>query len=250
MNDPYKVLGVAPTASEDEIKKAYRQLSRKYHPDSNMNKSQREKEIAEEKFKEVQQAYEDIIDGKVDPNVYRRASYRGSSSSSTSGSSSASGTAHSSTYQGYSTNGYYQGYNRDNTSSYGSTEVHLEAAANFIANGYLKEARNILDNMGTDSRNAKWYYYSAIVYTRMGQKQQAIYHAKAATSMEPSNSEYSVLYDYLTGGPISKSAGNNSTTYNGWYNDRRNTYGYGNGDAVSCCNSCVNLLICASCLGC
>ncbi len=249
MNDPYKVLGVAPTASEDEIKKAYRQLSRKYHPDSNMNKSEKEKAEAEEKFKMVQQAYEDIIDGKVNPGNYRRASYRGTGSTG-SGTASGTGSGRSSTYQGYSSSGYYQGYNRDNSSSYGDTEVHLEAAANFIANGYLKEARNILDNINPDSRNAKWYYYSAIVYTRTGQKTQAIYHARAAASMEPSNSEYSVLYDYLTGGPLTRNAGAGGSTYNGWYNDRRSTYGYGNADATSCCNTCVNLVICASCLGC
>ena len=58
--DPYKVLGVSPDASEDEIKKAYRKLSRKYHPDANMNNPN--KEEAEENFKKVQQAYEAIID--------------------------------------------------------------------------------------------------------------------------------------------------------------------------------------------
>ena len=74
MTDPYKILGVAPTASEDEIKKAYRKLSRLYHPDSNMNKSELEKKAAEEKFKAVQAAYEAIFDGKVDPRVYRNSS--------------------------------------------------------------------------------------------------------------------------------------------------------------------------------
>lgn len=64
--DPYKVLGVSYNASDDEIKKAYRGLSRKYHPDANVgNPNQKE---YEEKFKEVQQAYNMIMDqrqGKV-----------------------------------------------------------------------------------------------------------------------------------------------------------------------------------------
>lgn len=58
MSDPYRVLGVSRDASEDEIKKAYRTLSRKYHPDANVNNPH--KDQAEEKFKEVQQAYDQI----------------------------------------------------------------------------------------------------------------------------------------------------------------------------------------------
>ena len=58
MMNPYQVLGISPGASDDEIKKAYRALSRKYHPDANINNPN--KAQAEEKFKEVQQAYEAI----------------------------------------------------------------------------------------------------------------------------------------------------------------------------------------------
>ena len=54
MRDPYEVLGVPRGASDDEIKKAYRKLSRKYHPDANINNP--DKASAEERFKEVQQA--------------------------------------------------------------------------------------------------------------------------------------------------------------------------------------------------
>ena len=50
MTDPYSVLGVSPTAEMDEIKKAYRKLSRMYHPDANINNPN--KEQAEEKFKQ------------------------------------------------------------------------------------------------------------------------------------------------------------------------------------------------------
>ena len=59
MLDPYSVLGVSRNATDEEIKKAYRKLSRKYHPDANINNPN--KDQAEEKFKEVQQAYEQIM---------------------------------------------------------------------------------------------------------------------------------------------------------------------------------------------
>ena len=59
MTDPYSVLGVSRDASDDEIKKAYRNLSRKYHPYANINNPN--KDQAEAKFKEVQQAYQQIM---------------------------------------------------------------------------------------------------------------------------------------------------------------------------------------------
>ena len=62
MKNPYDILGVPTNASEDEIKKAYRNLSRKYHPDANVNNPN--KAQAEERFKEVQQAYQAIMDEK------------------------------------------------------------------------------------------------------------------------------------------------------------------------------------------
>ena len=59
MTDPYRILGVSPSASDDEVKKAYRNLSRKYHPDANINNPN--KDQAEARFKEVQQAYQQIM---------------------------------------------------------------------------------------------------------------------------------------------------------------------------------------------
>ena len=60
--DPYKVLEVSYDASEQEIKQAYRRLSKKYHPDANVNNPN--KDLYTEKFKQVQNAYEQIMNHK------------------------------------------------------------------------------------------------------------------------------------------------------------------------------------------
>ena len=56
MNDPYSVLGVSPDASDEEIKKAYRELARKYHPDNYQNNPLAD--LAEEKMKAINEAYD------------------------------------------------------------------------------------------------------------------------------------------------------------------------------------------------
>ena len=58
MRDPYSVLGVSQSASDDEIKKAYRELARKYHPDNYQNNPLAD--LAEEKMKEINEAYDTI----------------------------------------------------------------------------------------------------------------------------------------------------------------------------------------------
>ncbi len=58
MKDPYKVLGVAREASDEEIKKAYRELARKYHPDNYVDNPLAD--LVEEKMKEINEAYDQI----------------------------------------------------------------------------------------------------------------------------------------------------------------------------------------------
>ncbi|MGM9535620.1 MAG: J domain-containing protein, partial [Intestinibacter sp.] len=79
MTDPYQVLGVSRDASKEEIKKVYRKLSKKYHPDANINNPN--KDQYEEKFKEIQQAYQVIMKQKNGGYSYQN-SYGGYSNTS------------------------------------------------------------------------------------------------------------------------------------------------------------------------
>ena len=59
MKDPYKTLGVSPSADDDEIKKAYRELAKKYHPDNYANTEF--SDLANEKMQDINEAYDEIL---------------------------------------------------------------------------------------------------------------------------------------------------------------------------------------------
>ena len=71
--NPYQILGISPSASDDEVKKAYRTLSKKYHPDANIGNPHQAEYT--EKFKEVQNAYKTIMDERK--KGFRQQSYGG-----------------------------------------------------------------------------------------------------------------------------------------------------------------------------
>lgn len=75
MRDPYEVLGVPSNASDDEVKRAYRELSRKYHPDGYVDNPLAG--LAEEKFKEVQEAYQQIMNQRSGNGSYQQSSQSG-----------------------------------------------------------------------------------------------------------------------------------------------------------------------------
>ena len=101
--DYYEVLGVDKNADEATIKKAYRQLAKKYHPDANPGDK-----TAEEKFKEVQAAYQAIVKEKENPGSGGAYGFDFDGGSS-GGSSYYSGTGNYQGYQGYGYGGQYPG---------------------------------------------------------------------------------------------------------------------------------------------
>ena len=220
MTDPYQVLGVSRDASTEEIKKAYRALSRKYHPDANINNPN--KAEAEEKFKQVQQAYKQIMEEKEN----------GTSSYSSQGSY--GGSYGSGGYGGSYGNGGYGGY------KYGkSTEgAGLRAAANYLNNMRYQEAMRVLNNISR--HNAQWYYLHAIANAGLGNNISAVQDAQTAVNMEPDNMQYRQLLSQLQGGGQ-------------WYTDMGQGYGYerAGGDMGKWCCEClaINALCNCCCYG-
>lgn len=183
ITDPYQVLGVSPSASDDEIKKAYRDLSRKYHPDTNTNNPLAD--LAEEKFKQVQEAYQQIMSEREHGS--QRAYGNGYSSQNTSS-------------QSYSSN-YYTWQD----------DPQMVAAVNYLNSRHYKEALNVLS--GINNRSGHWHYFNAVAHTGMGNNMEALNFARQAVNMEPNNSEFNdLLYRLQSGGQRYQ---NNSTGYGG-----------------------------------
>ena len=149
IQDPYKVLGVSPDASDEEIKRAYRVLAKKYHPDLNPGDQE-----AARKMQEVNAAYEQI----KNPEKFRQPNPGGYDP-----------------FGGYRQQGY-------------SDDQYSQAAYQYIMFGRYAEALNILSNSQT--RNARWYYLSALANDGLGNQVTAMEHIRKAVSMDPDNPEY------------------------------------------------------------
>ena len=204
ISDPYKVLGVSPNATDDEIKQAYRRLAKKYHPDLNPGDQE-----AARKMREINAAYEQIKDPKK------------AQSNSGSGYSGSYGSAGG--YEQYDPFGF-GGYYRRQSSS-GTGDQYQRSAYQYIRYGRYQEALNTLQN--SSDRNARWYYLSALANDGLGNQVTALEHMKRAVSMDPSNEEYLRALDQIE---------------NGGYTYRRQTGSYGGFEMRG--NPCMNLCLC------
>jgi len=158
MNDPYTTLGVSRNASEEEIKKAYRDLARKYHPDNYHDNPLAD--LAQEKMKEVNEAYDAIIKGKAN------------------GGNAGSG------YGGYS------------ASSTGSPEFSKVRTA--INAGNIQLAEQLLS--GITNRGAEWNFLMGSVCYRKGWLDEARNYYQRAINMDPTNQEYRQAVSYMNMG--------------------------------------------------
>lgn len=188
ISDPYKILGLSPGASDEEVTKAYRSLAKKYHPDLNPGDK-----TAAAKMSEINAAYSQIKSGNTgDPS--------GSGDGTAGGSYYGNGRQQTG-YRGYDPFGGYNpfsGYGPFRGAYTNQSAAPMDAVKNYIRLGYYAEALNALNNIR--DKNAEWYYYSALANYGSGNKITALSSAQTAVRMDPNNADYLKLLSQIQNG--------------------------------------------------
>ena len=173
MRDPYQVLGVSPTASDDEIKKAYRDLARKYHPDNYHDNPLAD--LAQERMKEINEAYEAVQSQRK----------RGSSASAASG-------------YGRNPYGSYGNYGSSYGGAYGGAYSGPYARVRMaIQQGNLNLAEELLN--ASSNHDAEWNFLKGVICTRRGWADEAKRYYQTAVQMDPDDEEYQRALDMAEG---------------------------------------------------
>ncbi len=159
--DPYEVLGIQPTATDDEVKNAYRSMARKYHPDNYADNPL--SELAEEKMQEINEAYDTIV-------RMRKG-----------GSTNSAGSAHNGGYRAPS----------GSPSRYGDIRQ-------MIQQNRIMDAEMLLDGIPGYARDAEWFFLKGSVLYKKGWLEDAFTHFQTACRMDPNNLEYRQAFNRVS----------------------------------------------------
>ncbi len=158
--DPYKVLGVTPQTSDDDVKRAYRELARKYHPDNYVGNPLAD--LAEARMKEINEAYDMIMNQRAGKNTGGAGGRQNSGA--------------------YSAGGQQQrAYSGENANLYSQVR-------SAINQGNLGLAESLLQRVPV--HDAEWHYLMGTVFYRKGWYDEALREYTQACQMDPTNAEY------------------------------------------------------------
>lgn len=159
MKNPYEILGISADATDEQVKEAYRNLAKKYHPDNYVNNPLAD--IAEEKMAEINSAYDEILE------MRKKGQNNGS-------------------YAGVN----YDGYGSYSSSSSSAASSRYPEIREMIRRGQIEEAERMLDNVSSMSRDAEWYFLKGVVQYRRGWMESAYQNIATACRLDPYNQEY------------------------------------------------------------
>ncbi len=185
----YRILGVSPYASDEEIKRAYRNLAKKYHPDRYADSPLAQE--ASEKMKEINNAYDAIMqDRKNNANASCQPPpyepYREKSTS----------------YHSYQKEGSYQDPYKDPFKDRSDDPFfHQDVKSEYvqvrllIGAGKIKEAEMLLNTIPSVARDADWYYFMGLIALRKGRLEEYRNYIATAYAMNPTNEVYKNVYE-------------------------------------------------------
>lgn len=209
MKDPYSILGVSPGASDEEVKNAYRNLARRYHPD-NYDDNNPLKELAKEKMQEINAAYDEI---QRDRSEAERSSSSGNYS--------------------YGNNSY------GNNHSSGSG-IYATVRQKINERKY-REAEQLLMDVSEFDRTADWHFLNSVCLMQRGKTADAMRELELACTMDPSNLEYQKAKEMFN-----TSGSRYGSTY---YGDNGRRYRSSTDEACDCCTNLICLDCLCECMG-
>jgi len=228
MSNPYEVLGIPNSATDAEVKDAYRKLAKKYHPD-NYNNAPDIAEVAADKMREVNEAYNTIMKDR------KNGTNSSSGSSSSAGSSSGAKQNWGSSGSSYTHKNTGATYTSDNSARY-STVSGFGNVRELIMAGRYDDADEVLNLVSADRRSAEWYFLKGTVLYSRGWLEQAFTYLQTAVNMDPNNNEYRAAYNQA-----SKMRGGGAGGYK-----------VSGKDGVGCnlCSSCCSFMCADQCCEC